>query len=247
MDYDASSIPAAYDRGRSLSSDTLDLWMDAVARWVPGPRTILDLGCGTGRFTVPMAERFNATTIGLDPSRKMLAEAAAKRISGAHLVRGSGEAIPLRDETIDLVFTSMTYHHFSDAVRVAQECHRVSRPNAVTFVRTGTRDRIDEYAYVPFIPATRPLIDERLPSVDDVTRTFQSAGLDTIFTGTIVQPIARSFREYATKLEAGGDSVLASLSPEVLRSGLDAIRRHSDRVDPQLVTEPIDILVFRAK
>jgi SAM-dependent methyltransferase len=248
MDYDASSIPAGYDRGRSLSSETLDLWMDAVARWVPSPpRTILDLGCGTGRFTGPLAERFKALTIALDPSRKMLAEAAAKQIRSARLVRGSGEAIPLRDETIDLVFTSMAYHHFSDAVRVAEECHRVSRPHAVTFVRTGTRDRIDEYPYVPFIPATRPLLDERLSSVDEITRTFQSVGFDTIFTGTVVQPIARSFREYAMKLEAGGDSVLASLTPDVLRSGLDGIRRYSDRVDPLLVTEPIDILVFRAR
>ena len=248
MDYDATTIPAAYDRGRSLSSDTLELWMDTVARWVVSPLgTILDLGCGTGRFAEPLAVRFAATVVALDPSRKMLAEAAAKRLPGTRLVRAIGEAVPLQANSVDLVFTSMAYHHFSDAARVAQECRRVSRSKAVTFVRMGTRDRIEEYAYVPFIPATKPLLHERLPSVQQVTQTFESAGLVTVSTGTVVQQIARTFLEYSEKLEAGGDSILASVEPSVLRRGLEAIRRYGDRVDPLPVTEPIDVLVFRAE
>jgi hypothetical protein len=110
----------------------------------------------------------------------------------------------------------------------------------------GARERIEEYAYVPFIPATRPLLQERLPSVEDLTRTFESAGLETISTGTVVQQIAATFREYADRLEAGGDSILASVEPNVLQRGLEAIRGHAARVDPLPVTEPIDILVFRA-
>jgi hypothetical protein len=140
----------------------------------------------------------------------------------------------------------MTYHHFVDAARVVQECRRVSTTKAVTFVRTGTRDRTDEYAYVPFLPATRRLMHARLPSVQQIAETFESAGFTTAFTGTVVQEIAPTYQQYAEKLEAGGDSVLASLDPSVLKSGIEAIRRHATRVDPVPVTEPIDILVFRA-
>jgi hypothetical protein len=139
----------------------------------------------------------------------------------------------------------MVYHHFADAGRVAQECRRVSTSNAVTIVRTGTRDRTDEYAYVPFMPATRALIQARMPSVQQIAETFESAGFTTAFTGTVVQEIAPTYQQYAEKLEAGGDSVLASLDPSELKSGIDSIRRHAMRVDPVPVVEPIDILVFR--
>ena len=248
MDYDTTAIPAGYDRGRSLSPDTLDQWMDAVAKHLPvRPRAILDLGCGTGRFSDPLAVRFDAPVAAVDPSAKMLAEAAAKPMRGAvHLVRAAGEAIPLAGDTIDLIFTSMAYHHFRDAPRVARECRRVCRQNAITFVRTGTHHRIDEYAYVPFIPATRPLLLERMPSVEQIEQTFASAGFAIVSTGTVVQQIAPTYFEYAERLSAGGDSVLASIEPGELDSGIAAIRHHAARVDPTPVTEPIDILVFRA-
>jgi ubiquinone/menaquinone biosynthesis C-methylase UbiE len=248
VDYDTTAIPAGYDRGRRLSADTLAQWMDEVARHLSlRPRSILDLGCGTGRFSDPLAVRFTAPVAAVDPSAKMLAEAAAKPMRGAvHLVRAAGEAIPLAGDTIDLVFTSMAYHHFRDAARVARECRRVCRQNAVVFVRTGTRDRVDEYAFVPFIPASRPLIVERLPPVEQIAHTFASAGFAVVFTGTVVQRLASTYQEYAEKLAAGADSVLASLEPGELESGIEAIRRHAARVDPAPVTEPIDILVFRA-
>lgn len=222
--------------------------MDTVARYLPNrPDTILDLGCGTGRFSDPLAVRFGATVIGLDPSAKMLGEAKSKPMRGAvRLVRAAGEAIPLAANTIDLMFTSMAYHHFHDATCVVQECRRVSRLSAIAFVRTGVRDRIEQYAYVPFIPATRPLLLSGLPSVEQIARTFASVGFSMVFAGTVVQEVASTYREYAEKLSAGGDSVLASLDPDDLDSGIDAIRRHAARVDPAPVTEPIDILVFRA-
>jgi ubiquinone/menaquinone biosynthesis C-methylase UbiE len=92
MDYDVTGIPEGYDRGRGLSPDTLKLWMDTVAPWVTStPRTILDLGAGTGRFSDPLAVRFAATVIAVDPSAKMLAQAVGKHSHGAvHLVRGQG-------------------------------------------------------------------------------------------------------------------------------------------------------------
>jgi ubiquinone/menaquinone biosynthesis C-methylase UbiE len=247
MDYDATTVPEGYDRGRSLDPDTLELWMDTVAQFVAyAPRAILDLGCGTGRFSDPLALRFAATVIAVDPSAKMLAQAMGKHMRGAvRLVRGVGEAIPLRDEAVNLVFTSMAYHHFTDAVRVVQECRRVSSSNALTFVRTGTRERTDEYAYVPFIPAARPLIQGRLPSAQHIADIFESAGFATMFIGKVVQQIAPSYQEYADKLEAGGDSVLASVDRSEMKSGIDAIRRYALCVDPLPVTEPIDILVFR--
>jgi len=77
MDYDRTDIPKTYKRGRDLAPDVLKQWMDVVAGHLgeESVRCIVDLGCGTGRFSPSLAERFAARVIGIDPSMKMLAEA----------------------------------------------------------------------------------------------------------------------------------------------------------------------------
>ena len=53
MDYDLTNIPAAYDRGRDHGPEVLNLWMSVIESHLDGESvsTILDLGCGTGRFS----------------------------------------------------------------------------------------------------------------------------------------------------------------------------------------------------
>src|ERR1041385_3798244 len=149
VDYDRTSLPESFDRARDHGPEVLRLWMDAIAERIGGrrPRAILDLGRGPGRFSHGMGGYFSADVIGVDPSHKMLARAAEK-IHGPRVryVEGTAEAIPLDAESVDMVFTSMTFHHFTDRALVARECHRVLRPDGVLIVRAGTREQIDGYA-----------------------------------------------------------------------------------------------------
>jgi ubiquinone/menaquinone biosynthesis C-methylase UbiE len=57
VDYDLTSIPAGYDLGRDHSPEVLNLWMSVIDAHVDGKAisTILDLGCGTGRFSEGLA------------------------------------------------------------------------------------------------------------------------------------------------------------------------------------------------
>src|SRR6266853_6102266 len=104
MDYDATAIASNYDLGRDHGPEFLDLWMDVVVSHVSDQtiETILDLGCGTGRFTEALRARFDADVIGIDPSRKMLAQAQSK-LSGPRIRYeiGRAETIPLPDNSID--------------------------------------------------------------------------------------------------------------------------------------------------
>lgn len=248
MDYDATEIPLAYDRARTHGPEVLNLWMQTVERYsgsVP-LSTILDLGCGTGRFSDALATWFEATAIGVDPSQKMLDQARVKATKGAvQYVRGSGEALPLVDCSFDLVFMSMVFHHFKHSGAVVRECRRVLRDGAIVFLRAGTVEQIPAYPYVEFIPATKPLLYKRLNAKRSIIHTFEAAGFSTITAELIVQEIAPTYEAYADKLAAGGDSILASLNPRDLEEGLSALRRHAALVDPQPVTEAIDVFVFR--
>src|SRR5712691_5525088 len=153
MDYDATDIPMAYDRGRDHGPEVLDLWMNVVASHLRGQRikTILDLGCGTGRFSEALAVRFDAEVIGIDPSEKMLEQAKRKRSDrGIRYEPGRGESIPLPNNSVDLIFMSMIFHHFDNPTLATRECRRVLRKGATGFLRAGTRERISSYPYVDF-------------------------------------------------------------------------------------------------
>jgi len=247
VDYDRTSIPEGYDRGRDHGPEALALWMSVIESRTRGRsiHRILDLGCGTGRFSQGLASRFDAEVVGVDPSRKMLAIARGKpHESRVRYVEGRAEAIPLEAGSVDMIFTSMTFHHFTDRALAASECRRVLRPGGALLVRTATREQIESYAYVPFIPVTRALHEEVLPTLAEIRSVFESAGFRLISSELVTQTIAPTWRVYAEKLAAGGDSVLARVSATELEAGLERVRQHAAAVDPHAVTEPIDLLVF---
>jgi ubiquinone/menaquinone biosynthesis C-methylase UbiE len=167
MDYDTTDIPVTYDRGRDHGPEVLRLWMNVISSCVGKQRinTILDLGCGTGRFSEALAAHFEAEVVGIDPSKKMLEQARRKlRDRRVRYELGRGEAIPLPDGSVDLVFMSMTFHHFDDKLLAARECRRVLRGGAAAFLRAGTRERIPSYPSVEFFPGNRPLLEDCLPT-----------------------------------------------------------------------------------
>jgi ubiquinone/menaquinone biosynthesis C-methylase UbiE len=247
-DYDRTDIPAAYDRGRDHGPEVMNLWMDEIASRVQGhPVTsILDLGCGTGRFSEGLADHFGAEVAGLDPSAKMLERARAKqRDDRVRYIQGPAEAIPLPPGSVDLIFISMSLHHFTNPRRAAQECRRVLRDGGTICVRTGTRERIDTYPYVPFFPSARPLMEEVLPDAPTIRDIFASAGFHMIAAELVPQTIAPDWTAYADKIQAGADSVLARLSPQDFDAGVAALRSYAAERGAEPVVELIDLFVFR--
>ena len=247
MDYDQTEIPAAYDRGRDHGPEVLDLWMNTLSRHLDGRvvTRILDLGCGTGRFSEALADRFSAAVVAVDPSMKMLAIARRKqRDPRVHYQRGCAEAIPLASQSVDLIFMSMSLHHFADAGQAARECRRVLSAKGRVVIRTGSREQIAAYPYVPFFPSARAMLHDVLPDVPAVGHNFEAAGFQLASSEVVTQVIAAGWTEYADKLSAGGDSILASLPRHEFDAGLASLRSYASTAGRADIIEPIDVLVF---
>ncbi len=250
VDYDKTDIPASYDRARVRTPEVLELWMKTVSAHTPG-RTIgaiLDLGCGTGRFSPALASHFDARVIGIDPSRKMLAE--ARRKSTDPRIRyglGRAEAIPLAADSVDLVFISMVFHHFDNPVAAARECRRVLREHAVLFLRAGTVEEISSYPYVRFFPTAVPILETRLNHRSFIRDTFEAAGFQAMECGLVTQEVAPSVAVYADQLATGADSILAALSPDEFAAGLRELRAYAARGAAGPVSETIDFFVFESR
>jgi SAM-dependent methyltransferase len=86
-----------------------------------------------------------------------------------------GEAIPLADQSADLVFMSMVFHHFDDPRLVAQECYRVLHDEGVVFLPAGTVEQIPAYPYVAFFPSTPSILEQRLPTNGSFVRRSRSS------------------------------------------------------------------------
>jgi SAM-dependent methyltransferase len=247
MDYDKTAIPETYRQARDHGPAVLQQWMDVVAAHVDEKRiqSIVDLGCGTGRFSAGLARRFNANVIGIDPSRKMLDQARSGSItSGVVYACGSAEAIPLRSDSIDMIFISMAFHHFTDPQLVAQECRRVLRESGRLCLRTGSREKIPMYPYVPFFPGSRRLMEERLPSLAFQCDVFEAADLKICVSRVVTQEIAPDYTTYADKLALKADSILISLDDVEFATGINAVREAKFKGP---ILEPIDFVVFEKR
>jgi len=100
----------------------------------PGER-VLEIGCGTGRALVEIAEIAGGPcqVLGIDRSAGMLRQAKAHLRQGArhfaHLCRADALALPYASAVCDAALMTFTLELFSreSAGRVLQECRRVLR------------------------------------------------------------------------------------------------------------------------
>jgi ubiquinone/menaquinone biosynthesis C-methylase UbiE len=246
MDYDQTEIAASYDKARALATETARLWQDLLAPYIDRAATslIIDLGCGTGRFSDLLAAHFGVEVIGLDPSQKMINQARRKPVTGnVSYLQGPAEAMPLPDSCGNLVFMSNVYHHLNDPPAVARECHRILRQGGFVCIRNGTRET--DFPQRHFFPGLEPLIDSQLSSKRDIERVFIAAEFVPVIHRVVTQIVARDWSSFVEKSSLRADSFLARLSDEDFEQGMAALRSPGTQIDQNdPVTEEIDWFVF---
>jgi ubiquinone/menaquinone biosynthesis C-methylase UbiE len=248
MDYDNTAMPGIYDAGRGYTPAVMEFWLRTISSAVPKANinAILDLGCGTGRYSSALAAHFGARVVAVDPSKKMLAEARKKAADNVTFMSGSGEMVPLAEATVDMVFMSMVFHHFSQPEKAAKECHRVLRDGGVVCLRAGVTDRIDSYPYLPFFPMVPALLAKSLGSLAFIEATFVTAGFTLTHHEVVMSKTATSCRAYADKTAYRADSILAQLTDREFEDGMSALHEHASTMpSDQPVVEPVDFFVFR--
>ncbi|MEQ1931285.1 MAG: class I SAM-dependent methyltransferase [Parvularculaceae bacterium] len=241
MDYDNTKISQVYDDARRLAPDQLAGWLDLVRRDArPEPDSlIVDLGCGTGRFSGPLADRFSAHVIAIDPSAKMLDAARKKTASRVQLLQSSANALPLKNAAADLVFMSMVFHHLAHPEPAVRETNRILRTGGRICIRNITAET--DFPHRRFFPA----VEAALPSRNDVEREFGSASFSLLAHETVTQTVAATWRDFVHKVSLRAYSTLACISEEEFDAGMTALRIYAaTRPATEIVTEHVDWFVF---
>lgn len=134
---DKRQVAASFSRAAASYDAVAELQRavgNALADRLPSdlsPARWLDLGCGTGYFSRALASRFPAADgMAMDIAEGMLRHARPQGGAGA-FVAGDAECLPLRDASVELIFSSLALQWCDDFTAVLSEASRVLRPGGV--------------------------------------------------------------------------------------------------------------------
>jgi len=105
--------------------------------WLPSKHdlTVLDLGSGTGFFTDLLASSYNRV-IGLDISNEMLNFAKENRSKDILWLEGDAHKIPLKDNSIDFIYSNLVIQWFDPLDSAVKEIFRVLKPGGLLIFTT---------------------------------------------------------------------------------------------------------------
>jgi ubiquinone/menaquinone biosynthesis C-methylase UbiE len=229
---DYSSIASYYDKGRPISEQNIDLWLGLVARLsrMPEGSRVLDLGCGTGRFSVPMATRLHFQVTGADSSEEMLGKAREK--DTARLVKWDlmdAQRLKYPDDSFDGVFMSHLLHHVDYPRQVLSECRRVLASPGVVLIRYGAIEQIRNDVEHTFFPEVLDIDTSRTPTVKIVEGWLAEAGFQNIISQEIVQKTFETSAAHLDMAKLKGTSVLSMLSPESFEKGIRDLTKYIEK------------------
>jgi ubiquinone/menaquinone biosynthesis C-methylase UbiE len=244
--FDNRHVAQRYDAARALPAATLDLWMDTLQQLIPQPITCLvDVGCGTGRFTGALATTFGCVTLGLDPAGPMLQAAQTTHCPAMHWVQAAAEAIPVVSHTFDVAWLSQVIHHLPDWAVVCRELHRILRPGGYLVVRNGTQETNAMTPWLRCFPEARAVEQCRIPSRQAIIDQITAHAYDGVVLRTVWQVFASSASSYYDKIAQRGLSALITISDDAFAAGLQRLQAWA-RAQPAHVPvyEPVDVFVF---
>ncbi|MEU3552901.1 class I SAM-dependent methyltransferase [Streptomyces fragilis] len=151
----------------------------------PGAR-VLELGCGTGQATVPLAARgYRVTALDAGPHMAEVARRNLAHTPAAQVVTTDFESWPLPAEPYDVVLSATAFHWIDPAVRTVKAADALRPGGALAVVRTqhvrgGTEQFFVDVqrCYERFDPQTppglRPLAPEAVDGADHAEEVARS-------------------------------------------------------------------------
>jgi malonyl-CoA O-methyltransferase len=157
--FDAASV--GYEAAAGVHRDIRGRHLERLELVRLAPAVVLDLGAGDGQGARTLKDRYpRAQVLALDLSLKMLQHAARRQRLWRSFGRVLGDAhrLPLRDASVDLVFSNLTLEWCADPDAVFAEVRRILRPGGLLSFTTLGPDtlkelrepwrRLDDYPHV---------------------------------------------------------------------------------------------------
>lgn len=155
-----------YEGSASLQKEVGQRMQERLDYMLHQPKTVLDIGCGTGLGLQALMKRYRkAQVIGMDFARGMLQQSRSKGgiLRRPLLACADFEALPVRSDSIDLLFSNLTLQWCDQLQDVFEGAHRVLRPDGLFLFTSLGPDTLFElrqsWAQVDGLPHVNEFLD----------------------------------------------------------------------------------------
>lgn len=172
--YDA--IGRSYDETRKADAKILAGIVKHLA--LPRGARLLDVGCGSGNYTIALAEAGFAIE-GVDISETMLAHARSKR-SDLTWHQGDARKLPFPDASFDGVVSVLATHHMDDLDAALRHMARVVKPGGPLVLFTSTPSQMRAFWLNHYLPSVVHISEVAMTEYDVLAKKLEGAGFTNV-------------------------------------------------------------------
>jgi ubiquinone/menaquinone biosynthesis C-methylase UbiE len=221
---DFSRLAAAYDVVRPVDANWWAVY-GVVEQLVDlRGRRVLDVGCGTGRLSVALAERAGAKVWGVDASPEMLAIARAKAPRGVAFKEARAESLPFKDAWFERVVLWLVVHLVERSAAFA-EARRVLSAGGRIAVVSFDPSHFDAYWLNEYLPSLEQIDRARFPTGDELVSELSTAGFVDLEVARVDQRAELSRDDALLRLRERHISTLQLIEPDEYERGVAEAER----------------------
>jgi len=217
---DYSQVADYYDKVRPPPTDA---WISKIIECgeVNANSSVLDVGCGTGRFPLSISLLTKALICSLELSINMLRKGVEKDDCKAILwVQGDGQKLPFRDDFFDCVYMTLVIHHVEDKELALQEIYRTLKKGGNCVIMTNSHYRIKRHILHCF-PGVVAIDLKRFPTIPHLKSMMVKTGFKNVHHHVVKYdegPLPTD--EYINRVRKKYISTLTLLAEEEFEKGL---------------------------
>lgn len=237
---DFGPLAEDYDRLRPADENWWELVDVLMEEGDLRGRRALDVGCGTGRLALALAER-GVRVWGVDSSEDMLAQARAAVGRRAGLKLGRAESLPFKDGWFERVVLRLVVH-LVDRAQAFPELARVLAPGGRVLLATFTPSHFEWFWLTSVFPEVAELDRARFPTPETLTDELGAAGFEGARVRTLLQRTTLVREQALERIRGRYISTLRLLDEDAFAAGL----ARAERELPEAVESSLEWAVVTA-
>ena len=232
---DYSQIAEYYDK---LRPPMADIWLSKIIEYgkINEESRVLEIGCGTGRFTLRIAVLKSAIFCALDSSVEMLRRAVGKdKERKIRWVLGDAHKLPFKYDCFDCIYMTLVLHHIEYKALALEEIHRTLNSKGTCVIMTKSHSQLKESIFHDF-PGLTAIDLKRFPSTLFIKNLMAEIGFRKIHSrlGQHDEDY-RLTAEFLNRVRNKYISTLALLSEDGFRRGFEVFqerikRKYGDKI-----------------